>query len=87
MARGGHGTVVLGLMSVIVMGMSFPYFVRSRQGGTTTVGKTGQLTGSQRQRGMYMNGGSSDAGPDLDYDPATGKWSGYEKRAASTCCC
>jgi hypothetical protein len=29
-----------------------------------------------------MNGGSSDAGPDVDYDAATGKWYGYEKRAA-----
>ena len=59
MTRGGHGSVVIGLTSVIIMGMSFPYFVRSRQGGSTTVEKTGQLTGSQRQRGMYMNGGSS----------------------------
>ena len=82
MARGGNGTVVMGLLGIIGMGMSFPYFVRSRQGDTTTVGKTGQLTGSQRQRGMYMNGGSSDAGPDVDYDAATGKWHGYEKRAA-----
>ena len=82
MRAGGHGKVVAGLLGVIGMGMSFPYFIRSRQGDTTTVAKQGQLTGSQRQRGMYMNGGSSDAGPDADYDPATGRWAGYQKRAA-----
>ena len=30
-----------------------------------------RLTGSQRQRGMYMNAGASDAGIDPDWDAAT----------------
>ena len=30
-----------------------------------------KLTGSQRQRGMYMNAGAVDAGIDPDWDPAT----------------
>jgi hypothetical protein len=30
-----------------------------------------KLTGSQRQRGMYMNAGASDAGIDPDWDPIT----------------
>ena len=30
-----------------------------------------RLTGSQRQRGMYMNAGSSDAGVDPLWDPKT----------------
>lgn len=42
--------------------------------------KEGQLTGSQRQRGMYMNAGSSDAGIDPDWDPVERKWKGAERR-------
>ena len=30
-----------------------------------------KLTGSQRQRGMYMNAGAHDAGIDPDWDPKT----------------
>ena len=30
-----------------------------------------KLTGSQRQRGMYMNAGAHDAGVDPDWDPKT----------------
>jgi len=42
--------------------------------------KEGALTGSQRQRGMYMNAGSSDAGVDPDWDPVERKWKGAERR-------
>jgi len=42
--------------------------------------KEGSLTGSQRQRGMYMNAGSSDAGVDPDWDPVERKWKGTERR-------
>ena len=35
-----------------------------------------RLTGSQRQRGMYMNAGSSDGGKDPDWDPVTSTWKG-----------
>jgi hypothetical protein len=40
------------------------------------------LTGSQRQRGMYMNAGSHDAGLDPDWDARQNKWTGYERRAS-----
>lgn len=38
------------------------------------------LTGTQRMRGVYFNFGSSDAGPDPDWDPVTKQWKGWEKR-------
>jgi len=69
-----------GLMVLIGAAASFPYFVRSRQ-TETTIGQRDKLSPSQRQRGMYMNSGS-DAGPDPDYNPATGEWKGYAKRHA-----
>lgn len=42
--------------------------------------KEGALSGSQRQRGMYLNAGSSDAGIDPDWDPIERKWKGAERR-------
>ena len=69
-----------GLMVLIGAAASFPYFVRTRQ-TETTIGQRDKLSPSQRQRGMYMNSGS-DAGPDPDYNPATGEWKGYAKRHA-----
>lgn len=74
-----NATLAGGLIVLIGAAASFPYFVRSRQ-NETTIGKRDKLSPSQRQRGMYMNSGS-DAGPDPDYDPSTGVWKGYEKRA------
>jgi len=44
--------------------------------------RDGVLTGSQRQRGMYMNAGSHDAGLDPDWDARQNKWTGYERRAS-----
>lgn len=38
-----------------------------------------KLSGSQRQRGMYMNAGSHDAGVDPDWDPVTKQWNGFKK--------
>ena len=35
-----------------------------------------RTVGSQRQRGMYMNSGSSDGGIDPDWDPVEKKWKG-----------
>jgi hypothetical protein len=76
-----NAKIAAGLMIIITGAASFPYFVRTAQ-TETTIGSQKKLTGSQRQRGMWMNGGSSDAGPDPDYDAATGTWHGHTKRAA-----
>lgn len=38
--------------------------------------KDGKLTGSQRQRGMYIGAGSEDIGRDPDWDPETNTWKG-----------
>ncbi len=40
--------------------------------------KDGPLTGSQRQRGMYLNSGV-DLGVDPDWDMKERKWKGYKK--------
>jgi hypothetical protein len=39
------------------------------------------LTGSQVQRGAYMNTGSKDAGRDPDWDPKTRQWKGSYKQS------
>lgn len=62
----GNYKVALALIGVMSACASIPYTVRSMQ-TENTLSKEGKLTGSQRQRGMYMNGGSQDAGPDPDY--------------------
>lgn len=75
-----NAALASGLMLIIGAAASFPYFVRRRQ-TETTIGQRDKLSPSQRQRGMYMNSGS-DAGPDPDYNAATGEWKGYAKRHA-----
>jgi hypothetical protein len=45
--------------------------------------KESPLTGSQRQRGMYMNAGSRDAGVDPDWDFKERRWKGYDKQKKS----
>ncbi len=42
--------------------------------------KEGPLTGSQRQRGMYLNAGTQDVGIDPDWDMKEYKWKGNTKR-------
>lgn len=44
--------------------------------------KDGPLTGSQRQRGMYLNSGL-DVGVDPDWDHKERKWKGNSKPKAS----
>jgi hypothetical protein len=65
-AMSGNVKVAVALIGVMTLCASIPYTVRSMQ-TENTLSKKGKLTGSQRQRGMYMNGGSQDAGPDPDY--------------------
>mmetsp|Transcript_28348 Transcript_28348/g.28642 ORF Transcript_28348/g.28642 Transcript_28348/m.28642 type:complete len:82 (+) Transcript_28348:59-304(+) len=38
--------------------------------------KTSSLSGSQTQRGMFMNYGARDVGMDPDWDPETQTWKG-----------
>jgi hypothetical protein len=40
------------------------------------VHKEGKLSGSSRQRGMFMNAGSIDVGRDPDWDPVTNTYKG-----------
>ena len=46
-----------------------PMWIRNRMGGSLTA-KEGELTGSQVQRGQFMNSGSRDVGRDPDWDGA-----------------
>mmetsp|Transcript_4382 Transcript_4382/g.8888 ORF Transcript_4382/g.8888 Transcript_4382/m.8888 type:complete len:86 (+) Transcript_4382:120-377(+) len=59
---------------------SIPYFIQSRTQPLER--KDGKLTGTQRQRGLYMNAGNQDAGIDPDWDPVTRRWTGDDKRKA-----
>ena len=42
------------------------------------------LTGSQRQRGLYMNAGNRDVGVDPDWDPINRRWKGFDKKDADS---
>jgi len=55
---------------------SIPYILRA---SNPPLDSREKMSGSQRQRGLYMNNGSHDAGPDPDWDPITRTWNGYEK--------
>jgi hypothetical protein len=57
---------------------SVPYFIT--RNSTSLQNKPSALTGSQRQRGLYLNAGSQDVGIDPDWDPVTRKWKGFERR-------
>ena len=64
----------MGLGVLITSFASLPYLIRTNQTETTI--EKEKLTASQRQRGMYMNSGATDAGPDPNYDTKTGTWHG-----------
>eukprot|EP01036_Dinobryon_divergens_P022998 gene22998-31307_t len=55
---------------------SVPYYMRQT---TEPLDKRTRMSGSQRQRGLYFNAGSQDAGPDPDWDPVTNTYTGYDK--------
>jgi hypothetical protein len=57
---------------------SMPYFIRTNTPNLNSGEKV--LTGSQRQRGMYMNAGSHDAGLDPDWDPKTNTYNGWKRK-------
>ena len=64
---------VLGLLLFGGTMFALPYGLRAMN---THTNEKERLTGSQRQRGMYMNAGSSDGGKDPDWDPVTSTWKG-----------
>lgn len=69
--------MTLGVCIAGILGMgSLPYFLKRT--GAITNQQTSQkpLTGSQRQRGLYINAGNQDVGPDPDWDLQTMTWKG-----------
>lgn len=68
----------------VVVGVGFaamiPYCYRTVVG--TKIDSDKALTGSQIQRGMYMNHASKDVGPDPNYDFKTGSYTGYRAPSA-----
>mmetsp|Transcript_10166 Transcript_10166/g.9107 ORF Transcript_10166/g.9107 Transcript_10166/m.9107 type:complete len:84 (-) Transcript_10166:99-350(-) len=76
------GNIVIGGIC-LAFGVSMsllPYYFRTR---TESLSTKQSLTGSQRQRGMYMNVGSQDAGIDPDWDVDNKRWKGFDKRNPS----
>ena len=54
------------------------WFVQAK--GKPATDRTAALTGSQIQRGPYMNSGSRDIGVDPNWDLSTGTWHGNDKK-------
>ena len=69
---------LVGGLCILFGGFTFslPYLIKSKTPNIVSEGKV--LTGSQRMRGMYMNAGSSDAGPDPDWE--NGEYRGRENK-------
>ena len=75
--RKGGNLVVGGAVSLFALAMgTYPYFaVRSHEASKMQT-RDEALTGSQIQRGQYINSGSRDAGRDPDWDLKTNTWRG-----------
>lgn len=67
-ARGKVATVAGVLTLAGAMG-ALPLWIKNRMSGSLTTADR-ELTGSQIQRGQFMNSGSRDAGRDPDWDGA-----------------
>eukprot|EP01038_Epipyxis_sp_PR26KG_P005481 gene5481-7589_t len=73
-----NNVIVSSLVALFGLTMfSIPYIVRSNWQHTESREK---ISGSMRQRGLYMNTGAHDAGIDPDWDRTTRKWKGYKNR-------
>ena len=59
--------------------MALPVLIRSVQ-AKPMINKDGSLTGSQVQRGAFMNSGSKDAGRDVDWNLKTREWEGKRNK-------
>ena len=67
--------VGIGLVGFGLLGASLPLVIRLVK-GDNTIATDKALSGTATMRGPYMNTGSKDIGPDLDYDIKTGTWHG-----------
>ena len=72
-----HYPVLFGCFTFMGIMYSVPYFLRISNDNKNSTTKA--LSGSQRQRGMYLNAGSQDVGPDPDWDFKTSTYKGYKK--------
>ena len=69
--------VAAGLVAFVGCTASVPWFVSQRMfAGKNLQQSDKALTGSQVQRGAYMNTGSTDIGPDPNWDFKNGKYRG-----------
>ena len=69
MSARGKALTLVGVVTLAGTMFAVPMWIRNRMGGSLTA-KDGELTGSQVQRGQFMNSGSRDVGRDPDWDGA-----------------
>ena len=69
MSARGKALTLVGVVTLAGTMFAVPMWIRNRMGGSLTA-KEGELTGSQVQRGQFMNSGSRDVGRDPDWDGA-----------------
>ena len=69
MSARGKALTLVGVVTLAGTMFAVPMWIRNRMGGSLTE-KEGELTGSQVQRGQFMNSGSRDVGRDPDWDGA-----------------
>jgi hypothetical protein len=70
--------VAMGLVTFGGIMASVPLLIKKTAPPIDTNEKA--LTGTQRMRGLYFNYGSSDAGPDPNWDPVTKTWNGWRDK-------
>ena len=69
MSARGKALTLVGVVTLAGTMFAVPMWIKNRMGGSLTA-KDGELTGSQVQRGQFMNSGSRDVGRDPDWDGA-----------------
>ena len=73
-----HTKTLIGLCVLVCATGSIPYITRISQ--TETLVEKKKLTGSQRQRGMNMMGGTQDGGADPNWDVKTGTYKAHRAK-------
>jgi len=76
-----HRKTLLGLVGLVCITGSIPYITRKSQ--TQTLVEKERLTGSQRQRGMNLMGGTQDGGADPNWDVKTGTYKAHRKKSGT----
>ena len=72
-----HYPVLFGCFTLMGLMYSIPYILRKNSDNKNSSNKA--LSGSQRQRGMYLNAGPQDVGPDPNWDFKTQSYKGSKK--------